>query len=253
MNAEWIITSFVICDDLMKILKHKTHRLALVSDAEVVTVALVAAKYFHNHHKIALDVMCQLGYITHPLSASRFNRRLHQLADWLELMLQTLTRLYSTGQSFIVDSMPVPVCRRVRAWRNKKVRGREFCGYCSAKKERFYGFRLHLVCTPTGVPVSFSLLPASYHDLTPIHELTCELPSGANVYGDKAYNSAHDESTIEADTLVKLVPIRRVNMLCNSWDEKQGLRENRHQALQSKFTARAYGCATSVQPYSSRF
>ena len=88
---------------------------------------------------------------------------------------------------------------------------------------------MHLVCTPTGVPVSFSLLPASYHDSTPIHELTCELPSGANVYGDKAYNSAHDESTIEADTLVKLVPIRRANMLCNSWDEKQGLRENRHQ------------------------
>ena len=41
---------FVICDDLMKILNHKSHCLALVSDAEVVTVALVAAKYFHNHH-----------------------------------------------------------------------------------------------------------------------------------------------------------------------------------------------------------
>ena len=173
--------------------------------------------------------MYQLGYITHRLSASRFNRRLHQLADWLELMLETLGKLYSTGEAFVMDSMPVPVCRKVRAWHSKKVRGREYYGLCVAKKEWFYGFRLHLVCTPSGVPVSFTLLPASYHDLTPIHELTYELPSGASVYCDKAYNSADDEGTIEIDTGVKLVPIRRSNMLCNSWDEKQGIRENRHQ------------------------
>lgn len=120
MNAEWTITSSVICDDLMKILNHKTHTFALVSDAEVVTGASVTAKYFHNHHKIALDLMYQLGYITHPLSASRFNRRLHQLAHWLERMLETLGKLYSTGAAFVMGEVPVPVCRKVRAWHSEK-------------------------------------------------------------------------------------------------------------------------------------
>jgi len=64
---------------------------------------------------------------------------------------------------FIIDSMPLPVCRRARAWRCKKVRGAEYCGYCAAKCEKFFGWRLHLVITPDGIPASFDLLPASFH------------------------------------------------------------------------------------------
>jgi len=67
------------------------------------------------------------------------------------------------GAIFIIDSMPLPVCRRARAWRCKKVRGAEYCGYCAAKRETFFGWRLHLVITPDGIPASFDLLPASFH------------------------------------------------------------------------------------------
>jgi hypothetical protein len=44
MNATWIITAFVVIDHLMTALKHKSHPLAQASDAEVLTVAIVAAK-----------------------------------------------------------------------------------------------------------------------------------------------------------------------------------------------------------------
>jgi hypothetical protein len=98
---------------------------------------------------------------------SRFNRRLHKLADWFELILVVLTELHLKGDIFIIDSMPVPVCRRVRASRCKKVRGREYCGYCAAKREKIFGWRLHLIVNPQGVPVSFTMLPAGFHDLTP--------------------------------------------------------------------------------------
>lgn len=64
-----------------------------------------------------------------------------------------------------------------------KVRGRAYCGYCAAKTEKFFGWRLHVICTPTGIPVSFSMLPAAFHDLTPIDELTYPLPAGARVFG----------------------------------------------------------------------
>jgi len=79
---------------------------------------------------------------------------------------------------FVIDSLPLPVCRRVRAWRCRKVRGRAYCGYCAAKKEKFFGWRLHLVCTTEGVPVACALLPARQHDLTPIHALLYRLPPG---------------------------------------------------------------------------
>jgi hypothetical protein len=32
--------------------------------------------------------------------------------------------------------------------------GRAFCGYCAAKHEKFFGWRLHLVCTAEGIPVA---------------------------------------------------------------------------------------------------
>lgn len=227
MNDDVIVTTFVVLDELMHHAGHRDHVLVGVSDAEVLTVAVVAAAYFQNHHTRALQVMLGMHYLSGRLSASRFNRRLHALADWFDLALATLGDLFATGEAFILDSLPLPVCRRVRARRCGKVRGREYCGYCAAKREKFFGWRLHLVVTPQGVPVAFVVLPAACHDLTPVHELTVALPVGAAAYGDKAFNSAKDEASILAETGVRLVPIRKANMKPNLWADKLALREHR--------------------------
>lgn len=224
MNDDVIVTTFVVLDELMRLAGHRDHVLAGVSDAEVLTVAVVAAASFQNHHARALQVMLGMRYLSGHLSTSRFNRRLHALADWFGLALATLGDLFATGEAFVLDSLPLPVCRRVRARRCGKVRGREYCGYCAAKGERFFGWRLHLVVTPQGVPVAFVLLPAAFHDLTPVHELTVGLPVGASAYGDKAFNSKVDEASILADTGVRLVPIRKANMRPNLWTDKVALR-----------------------------
>ncbi len=217
MDAAWIITVFVIIDEVMERLDHRSHVLAEVPDAEILTIAVVAAKYFHNHHERTVCIMRDLGYLSGRISVSRFNRRLHALADWLGLIATTLGEICTEGDVYVIDSLPVPVCRRARARRCRKVRGRIYCGYCAAKKEKFFGWRLHLVCTPAGVPVSFTLLPAALHDLTPVHELTVHLPSGARVFGDKAFNSADDETTIFAELGVRLVPVRKANMQPLAW------------------------------------
>ena len=227
MNDDLIVTAYVVIDTVVQALGHQSHPLAQVSDAEVLTVAVVAAKYFANHPERALQVLHGMGYLSGKLSTSRFNRRVHALGAWLRLILETLGALLARGEAFIIDSMPVPVCRRARARRCRTVRGAEYCGYCAAKREKFFGWRLHLVCTVAGVPVAFDLLPASLHDLTPVHELTYGLPAGASAYGDKAYNSRQDEATILAETGVRLVPIRKANMRPNLWADKLALRAYR--------------------------
>ena len=228
MNEDVIITALLVIDEVMDELGHESHRLSSVSDAEVVLIGIVAALYFRNHQERALCVMLGMGYVRGHLSVSRFNRRLHALSDWLALIVEPLTSLLAQGESFILDSMPLPVCKRVRASRCRKVRGRPYCGYCAAKKEKFFGWRLHLICTPDGLPVSFEMVPASYHDLTPVHELTVNLPEGACVYADKAYNSADDEYSVFKDTGVRLVPIRRLNMTPHPWVDDYDLRLYRH-------------------------
>jgi hypothetical protein len=138
-----------------------------------------------------------------------------------------LATLLAAGTVFIIDSMPLPVCRRTRAWRCKKARGAGYCGYCAAKREKFFGWRLHLVIAAGGIPIAFDLLPASFHDLTPVHELMERLPSGATVYADKGYNSGEDEAWIEGETGIRLVPRRRENMEANTLAESFGLQRHR--------------------------
>jgi hypothetical protein len=228
MNDAVIVTIDVVIDETMKTLGHQSHSLAALSDAEVLTVAVVAAHAFGNHQRRALDRLYDRGYLTTRLAPSRFNRRLHALAAWLSLLVHTVGTCVVPAHAaicdFVSDNLPVPVCRRVRARRCGKGRGRAYCGYCAATQEKFCGWRLHLVGTTHGVPVACVLLPASYHDLTPRHELLYELPPGAYVYADKADNSADDEATILADTGVHLVPLRTDNMVPNTWAEGLGLR-----------------------------
>jgi hypothetical protein len=217
MDADWIITAFVLIATLMERLDHHSDCRAQGPDSEIVLIAVVAAKYFQNHHERALCILRATHYLSGRIDVTRFNRRLHKLADWLAFLATTLGEVLISGDVFVIDILPLPVCRRVRARRCRKGRGRAYCGYCAAKKEKFFGWRLHLICTPAGVPVSFQLVPAALHDLTPIHELAVGLPSGARLLGDKAYNSAADEASMLAETGVRLIPVRRANMQPHAW------------------------------------
>lgn len=222
MNDTYIVTTFVVIDDLLKAYAYRDDCRAQSSAAEVLTVAVVAAKYFHNHHERALCLLKQLGYL-HRLSVSRFNRRLHALRDWLYGLVTLLGEVFAEGEVFLIDSLPLPVCKRVRARRCRKVRGKAFCGYCAAKREKFFGWRLHLVCTAEGIPVAFDLLPASMHDLTPLHELAFALPDGAALFGDKGYLSRADTLSLLQETGVRLVTPQRSNMPPNTWADDYDL------------------------------
>src|SRR5262245_51038673 len=105
MNAEWIITAFVVIDTLLERLEHQSDVRAHVPDSEILTIAVVAAKYFQNHHERAVCVLRECGYLSGTLSVSRFNRRLHALADWLTCSAVTLGEIFMQGEVFVLDSM----------------------------------------------------------------------------------------------------------------------------------------------------
>jgi hypothetical protein len=234
MDDITIITAYCIVADTMDALGHRSDPRAQVSDAEVLWIAIVSAMYFQNHHARTLWVLSQTRWLTHPLSPSRFNRRLHALAPWLEWLSDLVGQLFGQSDAYIIDSMPVPVCHRVRARRCRKLRGphsRPFFGRCASKGETIFGWRLHLIISAEGIPVSFQLLPASFHDLTPIHELTWGLPPRAVLYADKGYISAAVKRalrpTVRRPQGVHLVARHKTSMQPNTWAERCGLREHR--------------------------
>jgi hypothetical protein len=140
MDADWIIPTFVLIDTVMDRLGHRSDVRAQVPDSEVILIAVVAAKYFQNHQERAVCILRETHYLSGRMDLSRFNRRLHKLAEWLAFIGTTLGEILRTGEVFVIDSLPVPVCRRVRARRCRKVRGRAYCGNCAAKKEKFFGW-----------------------------------------------------------------------------------------------------------------
>ena len=196
--------------------------------------------YFHSNHERTLFVMYHMHYLSKPLSTSRFSRRVHALAGWLEYITELVGQLFSKGEAFIIDSLPVPVCKTVRAYRCRKLLGphsRAYLGRCAAKKWSFFGWRLHLICTPHGVPVRFQMLPASFHDLTPIYELTFGLPDGAAIYADKGYISAATKRALRPTARrpagVKLVAQHRKGMQPNSFEEWCGMRLYPRQSIET--------------------
>ena len=226
MNDTYIVTAYVIIDDVLKLMNHHDDSRARTSAAEILTIAVVAAKYFQNHHERTVCILRQLGYIT-SVSVSRFNRRFHQLLAPLSRLLEVLSALFRTGEVFVIDSMPLPVCKPVRAQRSTTIRGKRYRGRCHLKRETFYGFRLHLVCTSAGLPVAFDILPASWHDLVPVQHLTAELPPRAKVVADRGYVSDYDGNLCYLYGDIDFIPLQRRNMIPNSDHYRALIRQHR--------------------------
>ncbi len=170
MNADAIVTIYVVIDDMLQAMQISQDSRARLTTSEILTVAVVSAQQFQNHHERALSVLHQTGYIGR-FSRSRFNRCLHALNAVLALVLEAFTQLLAEGDIFIIDTLPIPVCKRARARRCRKLHGRDFYGYCASKDEHFFGWQLHLVGDAHGIPVSFDLLPACWDERVPVQSL----------------------------------------------------------------------------------
>ena len=121
----------------------------------------------------------------------------------------------------------MPVCKRVRAERCRKVQGDQYLGYCASKREFYFGWQLHLVCDAAGVPVTFELLPARWDELTLVQDLLSPLPEGSSVVADKGYISDQDQQLSYIHGRVRLIPKQRRNMTGNSVEDAALIRAHR--------------------------
>jgi len=208
-----IITIYCLCDDLLKALYHHEDPQCQMTDAEVLTTALVAALFFGGNFETARHSLHDQGYIPGMLSKSRFNRRLHRLHPWIVTLFNCLGE-YWKGQNpqgvYVLDSYPVAACDNYRIPRSKRYQGEVWRGYQASKKRYFYGLKIHVVVTETGRPVEFFLTPGSVSDTTAYRQYSFDLPAGAWVTGDKAYTDYDVEDALNEGGL-RLRPMRKTN------------------------------------------
>lgn len=208
-----IVAVFCLCDDILKSLSHYEDRQCKIKDAEVITTAIVSGMYFGGNIEKARRHMQEYGYISKMISKSRFNRRLHNLSDLLSVFFSILGETWkylNENSVYVIDSFPIAACDNYRICRSKLYQGSEWRGYQASKKRYYYGLKLHLLVTEHGEPVEFFLSPASFSDVSGLKAFAFDLPDGAILTGDKAYNDYVVEDVLN-EAGIQFTPLRKKN------------------------------------------
>ena len=205
------IYSFI--DELLKLLHHQENKKRKLSDAEVLTTAIVAALYFGGHLDKARSFMHSTSLIPNMHDKSRYNRRLHAIGEQITtlfLAIGTHSKQVANCKDFILDSFPIAVCDNIRISRCKLLKGQAYRGYQASIRRYFYGIKVQLITTSSGIPVEFSIVPGSQADVKALHKLPFYLPTGSALYADSAYTNYQVEDML-ADEGIKLYSQRKAN------------------------------------------
>ena len=117
-----ILAIYCLCNDLLKGLHHAEDRQQKMTDAEIMTTALVAMLFFGGNFEHARALLNTGQYMPTMLSRSRFNRRLHQIYDLFATLFDVLGQTWkdlNVESVYIIDSFPVAICDNYRIPRAK--------------------------------------------------------------------------------------------------------------------------------------
>ena len=147
------------------------------------------------------------------IERSVYNKRKRKLFPYINELRKKLVQKLNCGQDyFIVDSMPLEVCKNARAARSRicKEQGHAFPnhGFCAAQNARYYGYKLHAVCSVDGVFENFDLSPASVHDIHYLKDIQQQM-TDCVILGDKGYLSGDIQINLFESVNIKLeTPMR---------------------------------------------
>ena len=159
-----------------------------------------------------------------------YNRRRKRLEPVIrDCLAAASARLDDDGDDLVVDSMPIPTAVLRREGRSRACRrpGRDrVCadkGYVASGAGWMLGYKLHLICSTSGVYVDHDLLPASASDLRFVEHLAQAAEGGLlddalaerlvsrRCLGDKAYDSRPHQLRLDDGLDVGLSAPMRAN------------------------------------------
>jgi hypothetical protein len=209
-----IIVIYVICCEFLQAMGHQEDKQCRMSDAEVMTTAIVAMLYFHGNYAKACQWLSQPQYIPTMLGKSRFSRRLNRIGALFLTCFNLIGQYWKQVNEediYAIDTFPIPVCDNIRIFRAKIYQDEVYRGYTASKKRYFYGLKIHLMVTQQGEPVEFFFSPGSFSDVAGLDQFDFDLPPGSTVYADKIYNDYLVENCLQEDGDIELSPFRKSN------------------------------------------
>jgi hypothetical protein len=141
--------------------RRRTGRPPKLTDAELVTLAVAQALLgFTSEARWLRFLPARMpGAFRYLPGQSGYNRRLRAALPLLKHVMRWLaadTDLW-TDTTWIVDSTPVECGRSRPTVKRSELAGWAKYGFCRSHSRWFWGLRLHLVCTPAGLPIAWAL------------------------------------------------------------------------------------------------
>lgn len=184
-----------------------------MSDLEVISLSLTA-EYMgidSENHLFRILPSCFRSRIERTV----FNRRKRRLMPYQNTIRMKLAESFNEFEDvFIVDSMPLEVCKIARSSRSKICKEELYSmpakGYCASQKTYYYGYKLHAVCSLKGVIQAIDLTPANVHDIHYLKDIKHQL-SDCTLLGDKGYLSSEIQLNLFESSNIRLDTPKRTN------------------------------------------
>jgi Transposase DDE domain len=190
-----------------------------LGDAELLAMAVMSALLGFTSERRWLRYVGEnlAGMFPRRIGQSGYNKRMRKaFALFIRVirMLAMDTSLWS-DDVWVVDSTPVECGRSRETARRSDAAGWAEYGYCASHSRYFWGLRLHLVCTLTGLPVLFALAGAKADERETLlgmleagKDVAADHP-GQTLIGDKNYFGRHFEADLTDRELALLRPARK--------------------------------------------
>lgn len=194
-------------DSMLQIRKPKLDNLDLIA-------MNLTAEFMGIHSECQLFRDIRHTYL-HPLiERSVYNRRRRALFSQIEKVRTLLACDFNEFEdTFIIDSMPLEICKNARASRSKICREIDYAqpskGYCAAQNTYYFGYKIHGICSLSGVFQSIDITPASVHDIHMLKDIKMSF-SNCSLLGDMGYLSAEIQLNLFETAQINLqTPMRK--------------------------------------------
>jgi hypothetical protein len=203
---EALTVLFCLIDDAYRLLNPRGARryesIKRLSDSEIITLALLqqlrGVESERSFLRDAQRFFCELFPGVGVLHPSSFNRRVRKLRRLLEpLRREVLSELVGDPETLLIDSTLLEVLHPRQVPQSAGFDGAAWVRWGSFS---VYGVKLHLLCAPNRIPISYELTPANVADVSLTEELVAEAALGEEVarklLGDLAYRSEDLRETL---------------------------------------------------------